>query len=224
MYFLILGALSFLPTLFVLRAFLKRDSQKAEPTGLIAQTFFLGIVAILPAVIMESFLTLGTPYIPPLWVNFFRAFLVAGLCEEAVKMGVVRCYTIRKAGFDEITDGIVYTVAAGLGFSFYENMMYGMGSDNLVSLLLMRGVTSVPLHALSSGFMGYYIGRSHFGNKRFFGRGLLIAVMIHGFYDFILFSPVLPDWLILPQLLLLYPLLFKLMRKARQEDRSLGLS
>ncbi len=224
MYYLILAGLSFLPALFLLRVFLKRDSNKEEPAGLIARTFFLGVLSILPAVIMESVLSLGSYLIPPLWFNFFRAFIVAGLCEEAVKMWVVRGYSARRAGFDEITDGIVYAVTAGLGFAFYENMMYGMGSSGMVGILLLRGITSVPLHALSSGFMGYYIGLSYFGNKNYFGRGLLIAVLIHGFYDFIVFSPVLPDLLILPLLVILYPLLFKLMKKALAEDRRLGLS
>ena len=224
MYYLILSGLSFLPALFLLRIFLKRDSQKEEPAGLIARTFFLGILAILPAVFMESVLSLGGYLIPREWLNFFRAFLVAGLCEEAVKMWVVRGYSARRSGFDEITDGIVYAVTAGLGFAFYENMMYGMGSGNMLVILLLRGVTSVPLHALSSGFMGYYIGKSYFGKKEYFGRGLLIATAIHGLYDFIVFSPVLSDWLIIPLLVLLYPLLFRLMKKAQEEDRRLGLS
>jgi protease PrsW len=223
-YYLILGGLSFLPALLILRAFLKRDSQKAEPTGLIAKTFFLGILSIIPALVMESVLSLGTSLIPPMWLNLFRAFLVAGLCEEAVKMWVVRGYSARRSGFDEITDGIVYSVTAGLGFAFYENMMYGMSATNLWAVLLFRGITSVPLHALSSGFMGYYIGKSYFGNRDYFGRGLLIAVLIHGLYDFILFSPALYNWLIVPLLVILYPLLFRLMAKARKEDRRLGLS
>ncbi|MDC7220761.1 MAG: PrsW family intramembrane metalloprotease [Spirochaetales bacterium] len=224
MYYLILAFFAFLPTFLVLRAFLKRDSQKAEPAGLIARTFFLGILSILPAVVMEMILSRMGVFLPPLWHNFFQAFLVAGLCEEAVKMWVVRGYTARRSGFDEITDGIVYTVTAGLGFAFYENMMYGMGSSNTVLLLLLRGITSVPLHALSSGFMGYFIGRSYFTGKNYFGRGLFYAVLIHGLYDFILFSPLISDWLIIPLLIILYPLLFRLMRKAQNEDRQLGLS
>ena len=224
MYFLILGGLSLLPTLILLRVFLKRDSRKEEPAGLIVRTFFLGILSILPAVVMEAVLSAGSFLIPPLWLNFFRAFLVAGLCEEAVKMWVVRGYSARRAGFDEMTDGIVYAVTAGLGFAFYENMMYGMGSSAMVGVLLLRGLTSVPLHALSSGFMGHYIGRSYFGDKEYFGRGLLIAVLIHGFYNFIVFSPALPDILIVPLLFLLYPVLFRLMNKSIDEDRRLGLS
>ncbi len=224
MYYLILAAFSFLPALVILRAFLKRDNQKPEPAGLIARTFFLGILAILPAVVMESVLSLFTGLIPRLLWNVFHAFLVAGLCEEGVKMWVVRGYAAHKSEFDEITDGIVYAVTAGLGFAFYENMMYAMGSSNAVAVLLLRAFTSVPLHALSSGFMGYYIGKSYFGNRTYFGRGLFAAVLIHGLYDFILFSPLLSDWLIIPLLLLLYPRLFQLMKRAREEDRRLGLS
>jgi protease PrsW len=224
MYYLILAGFSFLPALIILRVFLKRDSQKEEPAGLIARTFFLGILAILPALVMESVLSLFSAALPRLLLNFFHAFLVAGLCEEAVKMWVVRGYSARRSGFDEITDGIVYAVTAGLGFAFYENMMYAMGSSHMIGILLLRGLTSVPLHALSSGFMGYYIGRSYFGNRSYFGWGLMAAVLIHGLYDFIVFSPLLPDWLIIPLLIILYPRLFRLMKKAQAEDRRLGLS
>lgn len=219
MLILIVGAA--LPALIILKIFLKRDSLKKEPARLIVATFFLGILSIIPAVIMELGVSLFSGAIPPFFYSFFKAFLVAGLCEEAVKMWVVRGFSARRSSFDERTDGIVYSVTAGLGFAFYENILYGLGSTNPGVVLIMRGFTAVPLHALSSGIMGYYIGKSYFGNRTYFGKGLLFAVLIHGTYDFILFSPFVNNLLIVPLLLILYPVLFKLMKRARAEDRKL---
>jgi RsiW-degrading membrane proteinase PrsW (M82 family) len=224
MYYLVLTAGAGLPALILLKIFLKRDSQKPEPAGLIIGTFFLGILSIIPAAIMEGILSLFGYVLPPMLMNFFRAFLVAGLCEEAVKMAVVRGFTARRKAFDEITDGIVYSITAGLGFAFYENIMYAMNSPNFIRLLLLRSLTSVPLHALSSGIMGYFIGKSYFTDGEFFGRGLFFAVLIHGLYNFILFSPMINNWLIFPLLAGIYPILFKFIALAKNQDRELGLS
>lgn len=224
MYFLILILGAGLPGLVLLSIFLKRDNQKKEPAGLIIGTFFRGILAIFPALILEGILSYLGRSIPPTMRNVFRAFLVAGLCEEMVKMSVVRRYAIGRAGFDEITDGIIYAITAGLGFAFYENLMYGLDSSHMMTLLILRGLTAVPLHALSSGIMGYYIGLSCFGNRDFYGRGLFWAVAVHGLYDFILFSPAIPNLLIIPLLAGLYPFLFHLMNRAKERDRELGLT
>ena len=224
MYYLILAIGAGLPAFILLRIFLKRDNQKKEPAGLIMGTFFMGILSIIPAIFLEMIVSFFGRDLPPLLLNFFRAFFVAGLCEEAVKMGVVRRFTARRSSFDEVTDGIIYCVTAGLGFAFYENIMYAMDAGNVFLLLFLRGLTAVPLHALSSGIMGYFIGKSIFGNKTYYKRGLFFAVLIHGLYDFILFSPVITNWLIIPLLIGGYPLLFKLLSKAKKEDRKMGLS
>ena len=59
-------------------------------------------------------------------------------------------------------DGIIYTIAASLGFACSENISYvlSMGAD----IGYIRAFTAVPLHASASGIMGYYFGRARISN------------------------------------------------------------
>jgi hypothetical protein len=110
--------------------------------------------------------------------------VIVALVEEGSKMRVINKFIFPLPEFNEINDGIIYTMAGGLGFAFLENLLYSMNSSHSWTLLLIRGVTSVPLHGLASGLMGYYIGRSKFAQKDSRMTGLFWAVLYHGFYDF----------------------------------------
>jgi RsiW-degrading membrane proteinase PrsW (M82 family) len=114
---------------------------------------------------------------------------VAGLCEEYIKLQIVKNYAYCKPSFDEIMDGIVYTSVASMGFACMENILYVM--NDAWHTAIARGFTAVPLHAVCSGMMGY-IGRAKFANtkeqeKFLIYKGLWQAVAIHGLYDFLLF-------------------------------------
>ena len=63
------------------------------------------------------------------------------------------------------------------------------------------GKTTLALHAIASGIMGYYIGQSKFDGMNAWKRGLLYAVLIHGFYDFFLFIGGSFSYLVFPLLI-----------------------
>ena len=85
---------------------------------------------------------------------------MAGLVEEYLKLTVVRLTAYRAPAFDEVMDGVVYTVVAGMGFACLENVLYVMGGS--LATALVRAFTAVPLHAVASGLMGYSLGRARF--------------------------------------------------------------
>jgi RsiW-degrading membrane proteinase PrsW (M82 family) len=131
------------------------------------------------------------------------AFLVAGLVEETIKFMIAYWFTKRSSYFSEEYDGIIYTVAVGLGFAFMENILY-IGSALIsegapLATALARAFTAVPSHALDGAVMGYFIGRAHFATDpgerlRLNFLGLLLAILFHGLYDFFAFSTfVLPE-------------------------------
>jgi len=120
---------------------------------------------------------------------FFEAFIVAGLCEEYIKLLIIRHYAYYKSSFNGVMDGIIYTVVVSMGFACMENIIYVMNSSwhNAIA----RGFTAVPLHAVCSGLMGYYIGQAKLAKtkeeeKSLIYKGLWQAVAIHGLYDFLL--------------------------------------
>jgi protease PrsW len=211
--------LALVPALILLGYFYKRDP-RPEPRQTVTKAFLWGIAATLPALLIEMLFTSLTPSgLHPLASAAIRAFLIAALVEESCKMAMVNKFIYPRPEFDEVNDGVVYTMAAGLGFAFLENILYSMNSSHSWSLLLMRGVTSVPLHGLASGLMGYYIGKSKFAQKDFRMVGLLWAVFYHGLYDFFLFTGTALAWLVIPLLLILYKHTKSKMDKAIQEDK-----
>jgi RsiW-degrading membrane proteinase PrsW (M82 family) len=87
-------------------------------------------------------------------------------------------------------DGIVYSVFISLGFATFENLAYVLSTG--FSTAVIRSLTAVPAHALFAVTMGYYLGIARFANLRYRRKyiilGLIIPVLLHGIYDFILLS------------------------------------
>jgi len=221
LYLVINLLLAAIPSVALVLYFYRKDRQRREPPLLIWKVFVAGFLAVIPAALVERlFGGLGSELSDPVR-DIVRAFLIAGLVEEGTKLLVVRSFVYRRPEFDEVADGIVYTITAGLGFAFFENLLYSFGPPEV---LLMRGVTAVPLHAVSAGIMGYYIGRSKFGERRLFGRGLFFAVLIHGSYDWLLFAGSWLIVLVLPLLFVCLRILQRLYRRALEADRAEGRS
>jgi len=177
--------LAIAPALLLLLWAYRRDSRKPEPPKLVLRAFLLGIAAIVVAVIaglllqpLEDMMRLQLRLV-------FDAYVVAGLLEESAKLAVVLFFVARHEEFDEVTDGLVYTMAASLGFAAVENILY-LGDP--ASVLLVRGFTAVPLHASAGALLGFYVGLSRIEQRGSVLPGLLFAVLLHGTYDYLLFS------------------------------------
>ncbi|MDC7127110.1 MAG: PrsW family glutamic-type intramembrane protease [Spirochaetales bacterium] len=207
--------LAIIPALFLVIFFYKQDKRKKEPPILIWKTFIIGFFAVIPAALIEGFLkpfSLLSGYYQNLFV---KAFIVAALVEEGLKFAVVKLYIYPQKDFDEITDGIIYAITASLGFACFENILYSTGG---IGTVLLRGVTAVPLHAIASGIMGYYIGYSKFMNRDNMIKGLLAATLIHGSYDFLLFTHSGLSFLVIPLLIVCGFILKKLLNTAISLD------
>ncbi len=180
------------PALLILLFFYFQDRLRPEPTGFLLQVFFLGIISTIPLILLDLYLTRIELYNfkPQIVYELFVAFFQAGFCEELIKFLVVMVFVYRHRHFDEVTDGILYTITVSLGFASVENILYVVGKP--FNVALARALTAVPFHAVCSGVMGYYIGRAKFARvKRMEHRMLLtgfsIAVLIHGTYNFLLY-------------------------------------
>jgi RsiW-degrading membrane proteinase PrsW (M82 family) len=216
------------PALILLRYYYRQDRERPEPKGLVVRIFLLGIAATFVAIPLELLMSIFQGLFAdfPLLTALFKAFVVAALVEEYLKLTIVRVFAYRNRNFDEVMDGVVYTVVASLGFACMENILYVMGST--IGTALTRAVTAVPLHAAASGLMGYCIGRAKFASspqmeRTLINRGLRIAIFVHGSYDFLLFAvPVLGPWLLmglLPLLIGAFLTLRSRIRMALEEDR-----
>ncbi len=177
------------PGLFLTWFFYTRDKYEKEPKSLVAKTFIYGLLSPILAFPIEL---LGGNFIPQsevLPILFLHVLLVVGLTEEGVKLLCVRRAVFKSSAFNEVMDGIVYTAVAALGFATVENILYALTHG--LDTILIRGVTSVPAHALLGGIMGYYVGVAKFTPSRETDltlEGLVIAMVLHGLYDFVIFA------------------------------------
>lgn len=208
--------LAVVPSLILLIYFYNKDKQKKEPVSMILKVFSLGFLSVLPAIIIEMLILQFVPERFSVINIIIKSFIVAGLVEESIKLKTVLLVAYPDKNFEKLSDGIIYTITASLGFALFENIFYSFGP---ASTLILRGVTAVPLHAIASGIMGYYIGKSKFGDTNLKYKGLLIAVLVHGLYDFFLFYGSWFPVLTIPLLVISGSALSKLYKSALKEDR-----
>lgn len=209
------------PAVVLVCYFYRLDKKKPEPKRLIFKIFFIGFAATVPIGLLE----LGLEQMLRNWIEssllfqFIKAFVIAGLIEETVKLLIVKRYAYSQIDFDEVMDGIVYAIVAGLGFACLENIIYVINGG--LNIALARAFTAVPIHAIAAGFMGSYLGQAKFATSsdaetRLIFTGLGYALLIHGLYDFMLFAaPQIGAFLALGVLPLLVATFYRLKARIR---------
>lgn len=195
---IILGA-ALLPPLFLMWKVYQNDTIEKEPTGLLVKIFVFGMISTIPAVILETIgqtVLEGVLGIPQGRVfNLLMFFIVVAGAEELVKYFAMKLPTWRNENFNYVFDGVVYGVAAALGFAALENVLYVL--DGGLATAGMRALTSIPIHCICGVYMGHYYGiakaADYHGEKAACGkmklRAFLIPILIHGAYDFIVSDP-----------------------------------
>ncbi len=165
------------PGVIWLLYFLRKDRQNPEPKGKIFQVFLWGMLATVPAVVIEIFFncilgyscSIGTGF--SLFQNIIFAnmlvstlvavFFITATVEEFAKYCVVRSEVLNHKDFDEPIDAMIYSITVALGFASAENVLFVFMSppNTAVITAVMRFFSAIFLHALAGGFMGYFIGK-----------------------------------------------------------------
>lgn len=186
-------ALALAPGIAIMWFIYSKDRYEKEPLRALIFSFLLGMLAILPAVLIE----LGGTWLQDRlmtgngWLYYIvKAFLVVALTEEASKFLMVKWYAWPRHFFNEPFDGIVYGVMVAMGFATLENIGYVMQHGWQTAILRM--FLSVPAHATFGVLMGYYLGLAKFTHdshsRQLMIRGLLLSVLFHGLFDLFLFA------------------------------------
>ncbi len=207
--------LALAPVIILLVYVYIRDKYEREPVSLLLKGLGLGALTVIPVIFAERFLQSLPSQSGTLLDPAYTAFIVAGFTEEFFKFLALYFLIWKNPNFNEKFDGIVYAVFVSLGFAGVENIMYVMSNGAQTGYL--RALTAVPAHALFGVAMGYYFGLAKFFPKRRFiqmTKAMLIPVLLHGIYDFIIMSQV--SWWLIIFLPYLYYLWDNGLRKMRE--------
>jgi RsiW-degrading membrane proteinase PrsW (M82 family) len=186
------------------------DNYEREPFIPLAICFIAGALLTIPAVVVEKkvFFEVETPGSKSIFSSFLLAFIVVAFHEELLKFLALRFIAFPRSFFNEPLDGIVYAVLVAMGFAAMENLAY---ADRFgVETIFLRSLTAVPAHLAFAIVQGYYAGLAKFNPARrkfLLAKGLGLAVLLHGSYDFLIFIN-LSDWLFVLATLALYLCLF----------------
>ncbi len=189
MYFL---ALAVAPSIAILVFIYTKDKYDKEPLKFLLMLFGLGCLTVIPACILELVIQGVAGFDGSLASVFLEAFFGVALIEEGVKYLVMRIVAGKRCKhFNQMFDGIVYSVFISLGFATIENILYVL--QNGFTTGVMRALTAVPCHAITAVAMGYYLGIGRFrvdsrDRKKFMALGLIVPVILHGIYDFLVLS------------------------------------
>ena len=195
--------LALFPPLFIIYKIYKLDKYEKEPLKEIIITFILGCLTVVPVLVISPPLKtlLKIPYTV---IDFLGSgggseiktlvytFIGIALVEEYFKFLVLTKYSFKRECFNEPMDGIVYGVIASMGFALIENIIYVYGNtEQSFFVAIVRMFSAIPAHALMGVIMGYYIGKAKFdmqNRKTLMLKGLFGAILLHGAYDYFLFS------------------------------------
>ena len=194
-----------LPAFIILFYFINSDRFK-EPKRIIIEVFLLGVASTIPAGYLNDFIITQFSNNDPVNDSLLTGFFAGGLTEEILKFLILYYFVLRKHEFNEPMDGIVYGVAASLGFATYETISYvfyqaeSPGSSSL-DVSIIRAFTAVPMHGLNGCVMGFYFGLYAFmGQRKYLGYALVVPYLFHGTYNFLV---GLSNWYILVLIVLL---------------------
>ena len=194
--------IAFIPAYMYLKSIRNAEQYDREPWealriafawGAISGVFLALLLSALGVPLLLFLLAdLTNPSVHDILPVIVGAVIVAPIVEEFAKPLVMfQNQTIRRE-IDELEDGIVYGAACGLGFGATENVMYGLteglamaGFAGMAFLIVIRTVSSILLHLVTTSYTGHGIARYMLNGEPFTVvlKYYLIAVVVHATWN-----------------------------------------
>ncbi len=190
---------SVLPVVILALYIYNKDKDK-EPIGLLIKLFIGGVGSLFITVVFSMILGNFFPIIlaDTSTLSFtqliFHVFFGVALIEEFSKWLILYHTSYNHYEFDQVFDMVVYSAFVALGFACFENILYVF--QNGMGTAVIRGLLAVPGHFCDGIFMGYYlsmakvadINHNYSSMRKYKFLSLFVPMMLHGIYDFCLFS------------------------------------
>lgn len=208
------------PTLALLIYFYLKDQYNPEPISMILKSFFLGMVCVIPISFFQFVIKLEL-----FQVSFLnQALFFTSIPEETLKWLLFYVLIYSNKEFDEPIDGIVYAVAISLGFATIENILYLFTYG--VKFALMRALFPVSSHCIFGIVMGYFYGKAKFTikyKKQFFLLSLLIPIILHTNFDFLIITKVKWIYYLTPFMLIMWIISMYIVKRMHHKTTEMHL-
>lgn len=210
--------LSFVPGILWVWFFNRQDSDEKEPVSLLALTFFLGMLSIIPAALVELPFRELLLDPPNSLVRLVALIVFVGFVEEFAKFIAFYVAAYRSQHFNEPVDGIIYAVTAGLGFAAVENLLYALSFG--IEVAPVRAVVTSLAHASFSGLVGYYAAQVKLRDEPWTVGlyGIALASVLHGFYNWVIADRLFSPALAIPMVYIIYRFLAGKIQKAKTQS------
>ena len=212
--------LGLVPVLAFLAVLVWMDSYK-----LVRLRTVLLVIASGAAAAGMAWLIISQVLVPTLEVTLIRRY-AAPLLEEALKAGiVVALIRTNRVGF--LVDAAILGFAAGTGFALVENLYYLAEVDSTgLGLWIVRGLGTAIMHGGTTTIFAVttktLLDENGRAGLRAFAPGLLLAVMLHSFFNHFFVAPMLQTGLILLALPPLVALVFQRSERSLRDWLDVG--
>ena len=177
-----------IPSLLWLWFWIKEESKKAEPKGILAIVFIMGMIGVICVLPIQKFIQ---THVDP---GNIQLVLYAS-AEEIIKYLAVIIILYKTHNADEPADWPIYLITAALGFAALENALFlikPLSSLDATTVGLLTGgrrfLGATLLHAVSSGILGMSLGLSlHMPwvkKSAYAFWGLILAITLHSIFNF----------------------------------------
>lgn len=189
--------LAILPSIIIGFLIYRSDRCEKEPIGQLIKAFIFGVLSAILVIFVTFLLGINEIEVTEL-SSYFEIFLYSFFCvaliEEGCKLLFSGLFLRKNNNFDYFFDGIVYSTFVSLGFATLENIIYAMVGG--LQAIIIRAIFTVPAHAFFGIAMGINLSlvkESKIKNdknslKTYLFLSLLIPSLLHGFFDFLLFT------------------------------------
>jgi len=181
--------LAVVPAVLWLAIFYLQDAQEPEPKSLVLAIFVLGalVAQAVGLPLAENVFHVSDWITTSTSTDLLGSILVVGSIQMFLIYAAVRYSVYGAAEFDERVDGIVYAVAAALGYATVVNVQYVVrsGGVDLVAGIIRITVTALAL-ASFGGLIGYFLGRCKFEDEPLWWMpsGLILATVLNGLFAY----------------------------------------
>lgn len=181
---IILYLVSLLPVLLFILVLLWLDSFSLIKKRYFLSAFMWGGVSVVIAYFFSGYVGVIIPI----------KLLVAPIFEESLK-GLLVLFLIKSQRSVFFIDALLYGVATGAGFAFFENILYiNQIPDMIIGTALMRGLGTAVMHcgavASTAAILSWVTFRTHH-TLRYYPLALIPAIALHALYNSLILPPFL---------------------------------